>query len=70
MLSAVSGRVRTRTPSASYTAFPIAAAVGPCAASPMPSAGFPAPGSSSTSTGGTSENRRMGYVWKLSLVTP
>ena len=58
--SSVNGRVRTRTPSASYTALPMAAAVGPCAVSPMPSAGFPPPGSSSTSTAGTSENRRMG----------
>ena len=37
MRSRVMGRSRTRTPSASKTALPMAAAVGPCAASPAPS---------------------------------
>ncbi len=60
MFPAVSGSVRTRTPSASSRALPMAAATGPCAASPTPSGGFPRPGSSSTSTAGTSENLRIG----------
>jgi hypothetical protein len=62
--------VWTRTPSASQTALAIAATVGPCAVSPTPSDGFPTLGSSSTSTAGTSEKRRIGYVSQLSLVTP
>jgi uncharacterized protein len=60
MRSGVRGSSRTRTPSASNNALPIAAAVGPSDASPAPFDGSSARWITSTSTAGTSEKRRIG----------
>src|SRR5215831_2058396 len=58
--SRVMGRSRTRTPTASNMALPMAAAVGGCAASPAPSDLSCGRLRISTSTAGTSEKRRIG----------
>ena len=55
MLPGVNGSARTRTPSASATALPIAAAVGPVAASPDP-------------TGGRSGRSKQHHVDRRSLI--
>src|ERR1700722_7539724 len=67
--SRVIGRSRRRTPSASNTAFAIAAVTGPCAASPAPTGSISGRDITSTSTSGTSEKSRIGYSVQELLVT-
>src|SRR5581483_11715547 len=67
--SRVIGRSRTRTPSASKTAFAIAAVTGPWAASPAPTGSTSGRDNTSTVTSGTSEKRRIGYsVHELEVI--
>src|SRR5690606_9776590 len=59
--SGVMGRRRTVTPSAFITALAMAATVGPTDGSPAPTAGASPSSTRLISTGGTCENRAMGY---------